>query len=40
MNISTMWGTLTPEYEATTGGHTSAQRRQVVTDAVAALLGK
>lgn len=38
LSIAAMWTSTTPEYDATVRKHSVARRRQVVTDAVAALL--
>ncbi|MDN3352322.1 TetR family transcriptional regulator [Actinomadura sp. DC4] len=38
LTIASMWTSMTPEYVALVGGHTRAHRRQVVIDAVRALL--
>jgi hypothetical protein len=38
LQISSIWDNATPEYSSLISGHTRAQRRKVVTDAVAALL--
>ena len=40
LELAAMWTSITPEFTELIAGHTAADRRRVITDAVAAVLAR